>query len=364
MELERKKALLIRICYYLLFAAAIYIVLRWLWMLLLPFLAGFALAYMLRPATCFICRHSGMPRRSAAIICAVVFYAILIGICWVLCAFFLLKLGQIGKDLPMLYANKIEPVLSLFSDRLFSFVGRILPGLDGGQIYSSMNDALGGMFVSVSTWSLGLVTDFAKSAPMAALTLIFTIMSSVLICADYDGVTNFVMRQIPGRLHSTILDLRDFSVRSILKIVKTYLILMVITFGLLALGLWFLGIEGFAVYAGIIAFLDLLPVIGSGMVLIPWGIVLAVTGKSFTGIGILLLWVFSSFIRELLEPKILGEQIGLHPLATLTAMYFGLRIAGLGGLLLMPLFFLLICHLHDNGVIKLYNEPGGGIDIK
>lgn len=363
MELERKKAFLIRVCYYILFALAVYIALRWLWPLLLPFLTGFAVAYMLHPVTGFICRHSKISRRSAAIIGAIVFYVLLICVCWLLGAFFLLELERTGKYLPQLYSEKIEPALSLLSDKFLSLAGRFFPGLDGGQIYSSLNDALGGIFVSASTWGVGLLAGIAKSAPMAALTLIFTIMSSVLICADYKAVTAFVMRQIPVRLHSTILDVRDFLARSILKIVKTYLILMVITFALLAAGLWFLKIENFVIYSAIIAFLDLLPVIGSGMVLIPWGVVLIITGQSFTGVGMLLLWAFSSFIRELLEPKILGGQIGLHPLVTLTAMYFGLKLAGFGGLVLVPVFCLLVCYLQDNGIINLYNTPGDGIDI-
>lgn len=364
MELERKKTLLIKAGCYLLYAFAIYVALRYLWLLLLPFLLGFAVAYMLRPATRFICRHSKMSRRWASIICAIVFYLLAGLLCWIISAFFLLELEEIAAGLPQIYTSKIEPALSLLNEKLIRMAGRFFPRMDGGQVYKSVNEALGGVFISASTWVLSLVTNMAKALPMAILTLIFTVVSSVLVCADYEGVTGFVMRQIPQRLHSTILDVRDFLARSIIKILKTYIILMFITFAMLALGLWFLQVDGFVLYAVIIAFLDLLPILGSGIVLIPWGTLLIVMGDNFTGIGMLLLWAVISVIREVLEPRILGGQIGLHPLATLTAMYLGLKLAGLAGLILAPVCCLLACYLQDNGIIKLYNSDDKNTNMK
>lgn len=354
MELERKKALLVRAGYYLLFSAAGYVLLRYLWPLLIPFLLGFAVAYMLRPATGFICRHSKISRRGASIACAIIFYAALAGVVWFMSAMLLLQAGQIGEWLPGLYTENIEPALAVVNEKLLSLAKRFSPGIDGGQIYSAVGDALGGAFASASNMGIKLITDFAGSVPMALVTIIFTILSSVLICADYDGATGFVMRQIPQRMHKTVLGVRDFLAKSILRILKTYLIIMAITFALLSAGMWFLKIEGFVTYAALIAFLDLLPVIGSGAVLVPWGIVLIVMGNSFTGVGMLLLWALMSFVRELLEPKILGDQIGLHPLAALTTMYIGFKLAGFGGLILAPVICLLACHLHDEGHIKLY----------
>lgn len=354
LEIERKKAALVKAGYYLLFAIAGYTVMRYIWPLLIPFILGFAVAYMLRPATVFICRHSKISRRGAAITCAIIFYVVLAGAVWIVALILFLQAERIGAWFPSLYFEHIEPALALVNDKILAMARRFSPKVNGGEIYSVINDALGNAFVSASNWGMSIIAGWAKSIPAAVITLIFTILSSVLICSGYDQTTGFVMRQIPQRLHKTVLDVRDFLAKTIFKILKTYLIIMVITFVLLASGMWFLKIEGFVAYSALIAFLDLLPVIGSGAVLVPWGVILIVIGDSFTGIGLLLLWAIISFVREIIEPKILGSQIGLHPLATLTSMYIGLRLAGFGGLILAPIICMLTCHLHDEGIINLY----------
>lgn len=357
MDTERRKAFLLKAGCLLLLAAGVYIAIRYLWGLLLPFLLGFAVAYMLRPISGFISRHSKMPGRWASIVSAIVFYALLALALWMLGLFFFFGIHRFGELLPEFYQNRLAPSLFAAEDKILSAVRRFFPGANTAQASQSFENALDGVLASVSTWGMELLGNLAKAVPMAALTVIFTILSSVLICADYDGVTAFVMRQIPARMHSTVLEVRDYLARSILNIIKTYLILMAVTFLLLLLGMWALRIGDFVSIAAVIAFLDLLPVLGSGAVLIPWGIILILTGQGTTGAGLLLLWAVVSFARQFLEPRVLGRQTGLHPLVALTAMYFGLRLAGFGGLILAPVVCLLVCFLQKKGVMRLYVDP-------
>ena len=86
----------------------------------------------------------------------------------------------------------------------------------------------------------------------------------------------------------------------------------------------------------IIALLDMLPVIGTGTVLIPWGIGAIVTGRVGMGIGILVMFGIITVVREVIEPKIVGSSIGMHPLLTLVAMYTGYKLLGLWGILIFP----------------------------
>lgn len=357
MELERKKALLVKSAYYLMAAAAVYIAARWLWWMLLPFLAGFLIAWALRPFVGFICRHSKITRKWASIAAAFVFYAVLAVIIWLLCAWLLLQAEEFFTGLPRLYKEKIEPALAGLNEWILGLASRFAPRYADAQVFEGVNTAINGLFFSAYDWCSARLAGFAKSLPMAALTLVFTVLASVLICADYSGVTKFVMAQIPQRLHLALLEVRDFLAGTILRICKAYMILAAIAFLELAAGLWFLGFESFLTVAAVIAFLDMLPVLGSGMVMIPWGIFLIATGRQYVGSGVLLLWVIVTVVHEILEPRVLGGQIGLHPLATLTAMYFGLRLAGLGGMIIMPIACLLIRYLNEKGYIRLYKPP-------
>lgn len=358
MELERKKGFLIKTGYYTVSAVLVVVAMRYLWTLLLPVMLGFLIAYMLQPTTNFIARHSKIGRRGASIVSAIVFYAVITALVWLLTALLLVQFDNLSASLPGLYSDAVQPLLADINARAVAAISRFAPHAAGssGQIFNSINSALENIFVSASTWGMSVLTGLLRGIPMFALALVITILSSVLISVDYADVTGFVLRQIPQRLHSTILDVRDFLATTILKIVKAYLILMVITFAELAAGLWLLGTKKVLLMAAIIAFLDLLPILGSGSVLIPWGVYLLCVGDIFTGAGLILLWVAVSFLHEVLEPRIVGREIGLHPLATLTAMYCGLRLAGFGGLILAPVVCLLIKYLHDNDLWKIYKS--------
>ena len=93
--------------------------------------------------------------------------------------------------------------------------------------------------------------------------------------------------------------------------------------------------------AAAIALLDILPLIGTGTILVPWGIVLIAGGDLVGGVGLILLFALIEVLRNILEPRIVGNQIGLHPIVTITAMYAGLKIAGFWGMLAAPVAVLL-----------------------
>ena len=105
-----------------------------------------------------------------------------------------------------------------------------------------------------------------------------------------------------------------------------------------------------------IAVIDALPILGVGTVLIPWSIISLVTGDFFHAVGMIATYGVVLVIRNMVEPKIVGMHIGLHPFVSLLCIYFGYRIAGFGGMFLVPVLVLLICKLQELGVIKVYNE--------
>lgn len=345
MTLERIKELLIKAAWGGVVLLAAYLAVRFLLPWLLPFLLGFAIACLLRPAAGFITRHSGMGSRGAAIVSAVVFYALTGGLLWLLCHYLWVGASSFVSYLPELYTGTVQPFLEDLSQLL---EGR---GFRSGSTITMANQALGEVAASASRWGMELLGGVAKKLPVIALTLVFTILSSVLICMDYRKVVERVLRPIPLKWRQLTLDTRDFLAATLGKTLKAYLILMLLTFGELTLGLWILRAPHFLVAAAVIAVLDLLPVLGSGAVLIPWAAYALLTENRFLGWGMLALWAVVSALRQILEPRVLGGQIGLHPLVTLTAMYAGFRMAGFGGMIAAPIVCLLAGFLSRQGVL-------------
>ena len=147
----------------------------------------------------------------------------------------------------------------------------------------------------------------------------------------------------------TVKDFEDFALNTCRRVIKAYLLIMLITFAEVSVGLWLLRVDVFLVVGLLIAVLDILPVLGSGTVLIPWGVYSLLSGRTALGVGLLVLYATVTLVRTLIEPKILGGQIGLCPLATIISMYAGLRLWGVGGMILAPMAATILAHLARNG---------------
>jgi len=118
--------------------------------------------------------------------------------------------------------------------------------------------------------------------------------------------------------------------------IKSYSLLFLLTFVELSLGFWILGVKNAVLLAVVIAIFDLMPVLGTGGIVLPWALIALIAGNWGRGIGLLVLYLVITGIRQTLEPKIVGKQIGLHPLATLMAMLLGLKLFGILGLFGIP----------------------------
>lgn len=180
--------------------------------------------------------------------------------------------------------------------------------------------------VEYSGVALSAISNWISKAPAAFTAFLFAVLSSFMISMEYQNITLWIQRNMPRPVHRALLDLKEFIFSTLLQMLKAYAILFVITFLELTFGLWLLKIENFWSMALLIAVADALPVVGPGIVLVPWAITCCVSGNYFQGLGLLALFGIVALVRTIIEPKIIGKQFGLHPLATITAMYAGAQL--------------------------------------
>ena len=167
-------------------------------------------------------------------------------------------------------------------------------------------------------------------------------------------MVQFLLRLLPSKLQPVLLRCKQHLCGTLLRMLKAYLILLLITFLQLFLGFFLLDIEQPLLWATVLALLDFLPFIGTGLILIPWGIFELLTGRGALGAGLLILFAILTLVHNLMEPKLVSSSIGLHPLATLLAMYAGLRFFGFSGLLLAPVAVLFLRFLQEEGLLKSF----------
>ena len=127
---------------------------------------------------------------------------------------------------------------------------------------------------------------------------------------------------------------------------------MLITFVELSLGFLLIGQKNAILLGAIICVIDVLPVLGTGAVVIPWALISLFTGNIWKAIGLILIYIIITIVRNFLEPKVIGNQVGLHPLITLLSMFCGLKLLGIIGLFGFPLTLIVINDLYKNGKLK------------
>ena len=153
-------------------------------------------------------------------------------------------------------------------------------------------------------------------------------------------------------------EVKGYFVGTILRYLRAYLILMIITFVELSIGFGVIGIGNPIGVAAIIALCDALPVLGTGGIVIPWILLELLKGNYQLVISLTVVFIIVTLVRNIIEPRIVGSQLGLHPVATITAMYLGLRTAGFPGMIAAPLLVMAGRFLLRQGYFTKNSQSG------
>jgi len=355
MSQRKKPELLINLIWYAALGAAIVAGVHFLLPGLVPFLAGLGLAVLLHPLAGWFHRRLHLSPRMAGVTVAMLSLAALAALLWGLGLVAWVQLQRLLHQLPDFWQQLIF-FLQGASNFFTGLAEGFLPG--SGSSFSGLGQwaeaSLQEWGTELSARVVSAMGHWIKGLPMLLLSVVFTLITALMISWDYKAVTGFLARQLPPRGVKLLHRIKHILTGSVLQLAKAYGLIYLITLAELSLGLWLLGVGEFFVVALVIATVDLLPVLGSGLVLSGWSVVVLTQGNFFLGVGLLILWGIISLVRSFLEPKIVGDHIGLPPLVTLTAMYFGLRLGGVTGMLAFPLLCMVLVRLQADGSLKLY----------
>lgn len=228
--------------------------------------------------------------------------------------------------------------LSGFSSPTLPFIeGRVPEGVAEG-----IREAVRELLSSLLSLLGGVITSVVRLLPKALVFLVITLISLIYFAIDLEKINRFVKTVLPQKIANKLSSLRAKIFNITGKYVKSYLQIMLITFALLFCGFLIIGVRDAVIIAALVAFLDLLPVLGVGVVLVPWSIFSFTIGKTGVGAGLIVLFVVYTVIRELIEPKILGKSLDMHPIVTLISLYIGFALFGVMGLVVLPLVSVLI----------------------
>ncbi len=354
MNLEKQKAFIIHVIYVIFILGLIYVGIKYLLPLLMPFVIGFFIAVIFRKPIDFLASKTKIKRSFVALFVLIVFYGLVA---------YLVNLGgykiftfltNLFNGLPIMYENVIKPALDQILSSLMDRYPSIAPYLDDFII--NINDSIFNFLKSASTTVISTLTRLATQLPTLLIKLIFTIVASFFLTIDYKRITRFIVLQFKGERRVMILRLKDNVFGSLGKFIKAYSAIISITFLELSAGFWIIGIPNPVLFGLLVAIVDIMPILGTGAVLLPWAIIALILGNTKVGIGMLLLYVVITAVRQTIEPKIVGQQIGLHPLLTLILMYVGAQLMGVLGLMILPIIATILVKMNNDNSIHLFKK--------
>ena len=370
---EKKRKFIIDVLYVALILAIGYLLLRYALPLLSPFVVAFVIAYLLRRPIRFLARTLHMPKSLVAVLLVLLTYG-LIGLVLVLAGIRVTAtIGSLVDQIPAFYSSYVLPTLTSVTVWLEELLAgadpMVLNALD--EIQNQLIQMLGQLVSSVSVWLTSFVSSTAVSLPGLFIRILLMVISSFFVAIDYEKIVRFVLGVLHGRTRELVLQVKTYVVGTLFVCIWSYALIMFITFTELAIGLWIIGVERSTLIAMLIAIFDILPVLGTGGIMIPWSVLSLLGGDLTRGLSLLVLYLVITVIRNIIEPRIVGKQIGLHPVLTLMSMFVGTNLFGVVGLFGLPILLSLLRYLNEAGTISLYTvskpdasaqdpaEPGG-----
>lgn len=329
-----------KICIVFLFLAGLFLFFEFLFPFIAPFFFGWILSLLFHPLVTFLNKKWKLPRSIGSLFSIL----LLLGFLSSVVAGSVYRIAEEAKlfyaQLPSYMAlvqNLISQVHLWIQNSL-----ELLP--DNIQLFfQEQSNDFWSILTSILTTGKGNGgLNWMLAIPNTLMVWLVSLLASFFFTKDHEEIYSFVGRHVPPKIKNTYCTLRQNMGEAFLGYVKTQFILMIITFFICLIGLFLLKSPYSLLLSVIISIIDALPFFGSGFILWPMAFIQLLTGDLFLALGYLILYLSATLLRQILQPKVLGTQIGLPPLVTLFSMYIGLKAMGVLGMIVGPILAVLI----------------------
>ncbi len=361
-ELNRYVKLLVKLGILVLAVLAIYMVIAYLLPiigavfthlpgLILPFLIALIMAVIIEPVVVFLQKRTRMKRGLAVALSLLVLVGGFIYIISWLISRVIKDLMKLFPDLGAYSDGIIESFLGAIKDFKVLYLQLNLPPEVQEAMQNSLHQGITALSSMVSS-SIDILSATLSMLPGVFAFILIAAIATYLISSDRYEIKQFIYKFMPVNTQSKTSSIFNQLVDILLGFLRAYLILISITAILTMVMLKILGVEYILTIGILVGLLDMLPILGPGLLFVPWILIEFILGHTSMGVGLLVIYLVISLVRQFTEPKIVGDNIGLHPLITLMALYMGLKLFGAVGLLLGPVTVVVVVASYRAGLFE------------
>lgn len=382
-DTEKKRRTIINITYYAIILLIAFLAVRYALGVCLPIVVAFFIATVLQRPKNFLVRKTFLKKGSASVFSLFILLFIVVALITLIGVraveeikgfidYITLQIQNFDvfltniENAVMNFANKLPSFLSdTLSESLATIFTQIREYLAGQntELTDSITGSLGNSFsFSWITTPLSGVISTAMQIPSILIAVVITLVASCFMASDYEEITGFIKRQFPKEKRKDLSRAKNLLKTTLTKMAKAYALIMTVTFTEMFLGLTLLKLLGiyssnFSVIIAIAtAVVDIIPVLGTGTILIPWAVYSLIVGNYALAIGLAVIYAVITVIRQIVEPKLVAGQLGLSPIVTVSALYLGLKIFGVFGMIIAPVLLTMLKVLNDEGVIHIWKS--------
>lgn len=316
----------------------------------LPFVIGWIIALLASPLVRFFEEKVRWKRKASSAFVIVAVIALVVLLLYLIGNKLVREAIGLINELPVMWAaveadfTDIAKNLSVFYERL---------PLDLRNSISDFGDRIGGMLGNavgqVSTPTINAVGNFAKQLPAIVIGLIMALLSAYFFVAEKASVSEWFQKHMPPSLRARYQMIKRSLVVAVGGYFKAQLKIEVWMYLLLVIGLSILKVNYTLLIALGIAFLDFFPFFGTGTVMVPWAIIKILSGDYTMAIGLLIIWGVGQLARQVIQPKIVGDSVGVPPIPTLFLLYIGYKMGGVFGMIAAVPIGLIIMTMYSEG---------------
>lgn len=324
---------------------------RCLWYWFAPFVVGWLLAQLANPIVRFFEKHFKILRSQGSFLVIAAVLALLVLGGYALCSWIADELVILGDLLPE-YMELFQEMLQAALVKLERIVVMLPEGLQRG-LTAFAEDPAGFISVWFSDLKLPIMntaTDLVQRIPNIFVFTIVMILSAYFFISDHVKIQALLMRWLPSGVKENSKHIMQRFRFMLTGYFRAQFQILFVVFLVMAVGLFILKVPFYGLWALGIAVLDFLPLFGTGAVLWPWAALSLLWGDYYRATGLLIIYAVTQVVRQVVQPKLMGDSLGLHPLLSLVFMYLGFRVAGFGGMLLACPVGLVIMELLKSGL--------------
>ncbi len=320
-------------------------------MFFLPFVVGWVISAIANPLVHFLEKKMKIVRKHSSMVIIIGVLAAVVGLGYLAVSRIVLEAGNLVSNLPQIYENwqadfeEIGQNLQVFYNRLSPDIQKTIQ-----DISANLSEYASGLVQAIGEPTFEAAGNFAKNVPSTLISIIMCLISAYFFTADRENILKGLRKHVPegvwGQVSGVIQDLKSV----VGGYFKAQFKIMGVVYVLLVIGLFILKVNYVLLVAFVIAFLDMLPFFGTGTVLAPWAVIKVLSNDYKMAVGLLVLYAVTQLVRQVIQPKIVGDTIGMNPLATLFFMYIGYKVSSIIGMIIAVPIGMILINLYHAGV--------------